>query len=132
MIIEIVIALGIVAGTSLVLIGSLGLMRFDDLYCRLHGPTASTTLGMGSLLIASTLHFISAGDPSLHELVVTGFLFLTAPASAHMVAKAALHLRVHSVTRPPRPEAQDAFPETAARGPSSSDPDRLPTLRDDC
>jgi len=51
---------------------------------------------------------------SLHEVLVTLFLFLTAPASAHMVARAALHLRVPSVTRPPRAEDQEAFPETAA------------------
>lgn len=114
MIIEVIIALGIVGGTSLALIGSIGLVRLGDLYSRLHGPTKATTLGMGSLLVASTLHFSRGGQPSLHELLVTVFLFLTAPASAHMVAKAALHLRVRSVTRPPRPEDQDAFPETAA------------------
>ena len=113
MVIEIIIALGIVVGTSLALIGSIGLVRLGDLYSRLHGPTKATTLGLGSLLIASTLHFSRGGSLSFHEVLVTLFLFLTAPASAHMVAKAALHLRVRSVTRPPRPEDQDAFPETA-------------------
>jgi len=114
MIIETIISLAIVFGATLALIGSIGLVRLGDLYSRLHGPTKATTLGMGSLLVASTLHFSSAGQLNLHEVLVTIFLFLTAPASAHMVAKAALHLRVRSVTRPPRPEDQDAFPETAA------------------
>lgn len=114
MIIETIISLAIIFGASLALIGSIGLVRLGDLYSRLHGPTKATTLGMGSLLVASTLHFSRAGQLSLHEVLVTIFLFLTAPASAHMVAKAALHLRVRSVTRPLRPEDQDAFPETAA------------------
>ncbi len=114
MIIETIISVAIIFGASLALIGSIGLVRLGDLYSRLHGPTKATTLGMGSLLVASTLHFSRAGQLSLHEVLVTIFLFLTAPASAHMVAKAALHLRVRSVTRPPRPEDQDAFPETAA------------------
>jgi len=112
MIIDTIIAAGIVVGTALALIGSIGLLRLGDLYSRLHGPTKATTLGMGSLLIASTLNFARLGEVSLHEVLVTVFLFLTAPASAHMVAKAALHLRVHSVTRAPRAEDQDAFPET--------------------
>jgi len=114
MIIETIISLAIIIGASLALIGSIGLVRLGDLYSRLHGPTKATTLGMGSLLVASTLHFSRGGQVSLHEVLVTMFLFLTAPASAHMVAKAALHLRVRSVTRPPRTEDQDAFPETAA------------------
>jgi len=114
MIIESIIALGIVIGASLALIGSIGLVRLGDLYSRLHGPTKATTLGMSSLLIASALHFSRGGELSTHEVLVTVFLFMTAPASAHMVAKAALHLRVPSITRPPRPEDQDAFPETAA------------------
>jgi multicomponent K+:H+ antiporter subunit G len=113
MIIETILALAIVVGTSFVLIGSIGLVRLGDVYSRLHGPTKATTLGMGALLLASMLHFGETGDLSLHELLVTGFLFLTAPVSAHMLAKAALHLGVPSVTRPPRAEDQDAFPETA-------------------
>ena len=114
MIIEAIIALGIVAGAALVLIGSIGLVRLDDLYSRLHGPTKATTLGMGGMLMASVLYFSRGGHFSLHEVLVTGFLFLTAPVSAHMMAKAALHLGVRSVTRPPAAEDQDAFPETAA------------------
>ena len=113
MIIETLISLAIIIGASLALIGSIGLVRLGDLYSRLHGPTKATTLGLGGLLIASTLHFSRSGQLSLHEVLVTAFLFLTAPASAHMVAKAALHLRVRSVTLPPRREDQDAFPETA-------------------
>ncbi len=35
------------------------------------------------------LHFLIAhGDPSIHELLITIFLFLTAPVIAHMGAKA--------------------------------------------
>jgi multicomponent K+:H+ antiporter subunit G len=117
MVIEALISLAIIVGASLALIGSIGLVRLDDLYSRLHGPTKATTLGLGGLLVASTLHFSRGGQLSLHEVLVTAFLFLTAPASAHMVAKAALHLRVRSVTRPPRTEDGDAFPETAVTPP---------------
>ena len=56
---------------------------------RLHGPTKATTLGIGSLLIASILYFAFLHQASgIHEILITLFLFLTAPVSANMVAKA--------------------------------------------
>jgi multicomponent K+:H+ antiporter subunit G len=113
MIIEALIALGIVIGSSFVLIGSIGLVRLGDFYSRLHGPTKATTLGLGSMLLASVVFFSSRhGGVSLHEVLVTAFLFLTAPASAHMLVRAGLQLRVRAITRPP--DDLQAFPETAA------------------
>lgn len=111
MILDTVIALAILVGAAFALVGSIGLVRFGDVYSRLHGPTKATTLGLGSLLVASALYFTSQGEGvSLHELLVTIFLFLTAPVSAHMLARAGLHLRVPTVTRPP--DDSEAFPET--------------------
>jgi multicomponent K+:H+ antiporter subunit G len=70
-------------------VGSLGLARLPDLMRRLHGPTKATTLGIGSMLIASMLYFLlEQGTLSIHELLITTFLFLTAPVTALMVAKA--------------------------------------------
>jgi len=92
---ELVVALFLLIGASFALIGSLGLARLPDFYMRLHGPTKATTLGIGGVLVGSIL-FFSATEPglSLHELLVALFLFLTAPVSAHIVAKAALHVRI--------------------------------------
>ena len=84
----------LVVGGLFALIGSIGLARLPDLFMRLHGPTKATTLGVGGILIASMLHFSSleAGF-SLHELLVAMFLLITAPVSAHLVARSMLHLR---------------------------------------
>ena len=92
----------ILIGALFTFIGSLGLVRLPDFYTRLHGPTKATTLGVGSLLIASVVHFSSQGEGvSLHEILVTLFLFITAPVSAHLLSKAALHLRLRSLASPP-------------------------------
>lgn len=93
---DIIISIFLVLGAGFALVGSIGLVRLPDFYTRLHGPTKATTLGLGGLLIASMIYFSSRGDVSLHELLVTLFLFMTAPVSAHLLAKAALHLRVRS------------------------------------
>jgi len=99
---EFLISLLIVTGAVFAFIGSLGLARLKDFYTRLHGPTKATTLGVGCLLIASALYFsLIEQSISLHEVLVTLFLFMTAPVSAHMLAKAALHLRLDSLARLP-------------------------------
>ena len=95
-ILDIIISIFILVGAGFALVGSIGLARLPDFYTRLHGPTKATTLGVGGLLIASIIYFSSRDEVSLHEVLVTMFLFMTAPVSAHLLSKAALHLRVRS------------------------------------
>lgn len=103
---EWLIAFLLLAGGAFALIGSFGLARLGDFYKRLHGPTKATTLGVGCILIASSL-YLSARGPglSVHELLITLFLFISAPVSAHLLVKAALHL--DPPARPPLPPAGD-------------------------
>ena len=89
------IAVLLVTGASFAFIGALALVKFTDFYKRLHGPTKATTLGVGGVLLASSVYFsVRAGALSVHEFLITLFLFLTAPVAAHMLISAALHLRV--------------------------------------
>jgi multicomponent K+:H+ antiporter subunit G len=91
-IMEFIIALHIVIGAVFVLVGSFGLMKLPDLMSRLHGPSKATTLGVGGCLIASILFFsVSEGRLSIQEILITFFLFLTAPVTANFIAKAYLH-----------------------------------------
>ena len=89
--IEVLVSVFLIIGSLFALIGAIGLYRLPDFYTRLHGPTKATTLGVGGIVIASMIFFSSQNDGlSLHELLITQFLFLTAPVSAHMLAKAAM------------------------------------------
>lgn len=105
---EIMLSFLVLAGAVFTFIGSLGLVRFVDFYTRLHGPTKATTLGVGCLLVASSIFFSITGvGLSLHEVLVSLFLFITAPISAHLLAKAALHQRLpSSVALPLAPSSQ--------------------------
>ena len=99
---ELMLSALILIGAGFTLIGSLGLLRLRDFYSRLHAPTKATTLGVGSLLIASAVFFSHRDEGlSLHEVLVTLFLFITAPVGAHLMAKAALHLRLNSLAKLP-------------------------------
>ena len=99
---EALVAALIYVGAFFTLVGSLGLARLPDFYARLHGPTKATTLGVGSLLLASMVFFVVVGDGlRLHKVLITVFLFLTAPVSGHLLAKAGLRVRVPTDTVPP-------------------------------
>jgi multicomponent K+:H+ antiporter subunit G len=99
-------------GTFFVLVGSLGLVKLSEFFKRLHGPTKATTLGVGCILLASILWHALRGDGlGLRELLITVFLFITAPVSAHMMARAALSL---SPEQRPRQPAEDATAEAPA------------------
>jgi multicomponent K+:H+ antiporter subunit G len=101
MLFEIVISVFLIVGSFFTLVGSIGLARLPDFFMRLHGPTKATTLGVGGMLLASMADAFSRGEGGPQELLITLFLFVTAPVSAHLLAKAALHLRVGSRARPP-------------------------------
>ncbi|MGC9385590.1 MAG: Na+/H+ antiporter subunit G [Hydrogenovibrio sp.] len=95
---EYILAGLILIGAFFTLVGSIGLYKLPDFYMRLHGPTKATTLGVGAILLASVLYFtFKDGTLSLHELLITLFLFITAPVSAHLMAKAAVHIKVKQV-----------------------------------
>ena len=87
----------IILGACFAFIGSLGLLRLPDFMTRLHAPTKNTTLGVGGVIIGSILYFSLTDTLSLHELLIAIFLFLTAPISAHLLAKAGLHLELKRI-----------------------------------
>ncbi|AUX75615.1 monovalent cation/H(+) antiporter subunit G [Sinorhizobium fredii] len=86
--ITILVAILIVAGAGFSLLAALGLLRFPDLYTRMHAASKAGTVGSGLLLVASGLHSL---DPAIFVRALAGFVFLvlTAPISAHLLAKAA-------------------------------------------
>jgi multicomponent K+:H+ antiporter subunit G len=93
-------------GAFFALVGSIGLAKLSSFLKRLHGPTKASTLGVGCVLIASVGYFAAAGTPSLHELLITLFIFMTAPVSAHLLVKAAMSLDPNVVPPDPPPAAE--------------------------
>jgi len=85
----------VVAGGAFSLIGSLGLVRMPDFFTRLHGPSKATTIGMGSILLASALYMSVRGPGlSLHEFMISLFIVITTPVASHLLGKAARHRRL--------------------------------------
>lgn len=86
------VALLLILGGSISLIGALGLMRLPTFYQRIHGPSITITLGAGSVLLASMLYFtVLQSRPVLHELAIALFILATAPVVSMLLMRAAVY-----------------------------------------
>lgn len=100
-------AISLLIGAGFVLVGAIGLMKFNDPMTRLHAPTKVGTIGIGMLLLASILASLASGNPSMHEILIMLFLFVTAPVSAHFIAKVNIHRS--DCDTPPAPALDDTW-----------------------
>lgn len=96
-----IVSLSLIIGSGFVLVGVIGLLKFNDPMTRLHAPTKVGTVGIGMLLLGSIIHSFDIGEPSTHELLIMAFLFVTAPISANFIAKVNIHRR--ACETPPKP-----------------------------
>ena len=75
------------AGTGLILVAALGIVRMPDLLTRMHASSKAGTLGASLILIAVAITSPGTGVVMRVVLIIL-FLFLTAPLSAHLIARA--------------------------------------------
>lgn len=82
----------LVAGAGFALLGSVGLVRLQSFYERIHAPTLATSVGIACVLLASVLVFAALGEgPILHEVVVGVFVLVTTPVTLMLLSRAALY-----------------------------------------
>jgi multicomponent Na+:H+ antiporter subunit G len=84
--IHFLIAVFIVLGALLFLIAAIGLLRFNDLYSRLHAITKATSLGILFLIIGVVFHF-GNWEVAIKSILIIVFIYLTSPLAAHSIAK---------------------------------------------
>ncbi|MCK9552157.1 monovalent cation/H(+) antiporter subunit G [Aquamicrobium sp.] len=86
-----IVAFLLLLGSGLTLLGTIGLVRLDSFYKRVHSPTLGTTWGTGGILLASMLFFsVIESRPVLHELLIAVFVTVTTPVTLMLLARAAL------------------------------------------
>ena len=87
MIADIVAFICAAAGTALVLVAAVGIVRMPDLLTRTHASSKAGTLG-AALILAAVAITSSELAIAIRVVLIILFLFLTAPLSAHMIARA--------------------------------------------
>ena len=119
---ELLISLALVVSGVFGFVGSYGLVKLGNTLQRLHAPTKATTLGVGGVLVASMIFFYAkTGHVSIHELLITLFLFLTAPITANFIAKAYM---ASNLRRDELPESPAEYGWSVYDDPPGAAPDR--------
>ncbi len=81
---KIVISTLILAGAFFILIAAIGLLRFKDLYSRLHASTKAPSFGMFLIVLGVSI-FFNTPIVYLKGLFIIIFIYLTAPLAAHAI-----------------------------------------------
>ncbi len=97
MIFDLIIYILLAIGVFFNLLAGIGLLRFPDVYTRLHAGTKCTTFGsiflVGAvILIGLKMWYTGATDGSvlaIHSIFVLIAILLTNPTGAHAIARAA-------------------------------------------
>jgi multicomponent Na+:H+ antiporter subunit G len=90
---SVLITVLIAVGCFFLTVGTIGLLRFPNVYNRMHATSKPTTLGTAAIFFAGFVHFGPGGN-GLASLIGVFFLFLTVPTGAHMIARAAQRMGV--------------------------------------
>jgi multicomponent Na+:H+ antiporter subunit G len=80
-------------GATLMLLAAVGVLRMPDVFTRMQASTKAASLGSGTALLAVALHFAEI-SVVVRAVAAIAFIFLTAPISAHMIARAAYFIGV--------------------------------------
>jgi multicomponent Na+:H+ antiporter subunit G len=89
----------VLAGAFFFLAGTVGLLRFPDIYCRLHALTKADNVGLGLIVLGLLLQPLDWGFRV--QLVLTWLLVLVAAATVcHLLARASLRQGIDPVVGP--------------------------------
>ena len=91
MIQEFISALFLLSGSVFMFVAALGMLRFPDLYTRMHAASKSISLGIGCLLIGAIIYFANP-IVIVKAIAVILFIFMTMPVASQMISRVA-HLR---------------------------------------
>jgi len=80
-------------GVFFMFFGAIGIIRFPDLYTRLHPAGKAGTAGILSIFIG--LIFITGWSAlTMRIILITLFIVITSPVAAHIIARGALEAGV--------------------------------------
>jgi len=84
--VQIIGAVFLFAGLFFFAAGTLGLLRFPDVFTRMHATTKCDTLGAG-LMLTGLMFFPGDIFLRLKLLLIIAFIWLTNPTAAHYIAR---------------------------------------------
>lgn len=95
---EIIAGIIVLAGVFFFIVSTIGLLRFPDIYTRLHATSKGDTLGAGLCLLGVIIH-LGFTITSVKLFLVIIFIWITSPTSAHLIGKAAYRANVRPASK---------------------------------
>lgn len=83
---DIVVGVLAIAGAVFILLAGVGVVRFNDLYARMHAATKAATIGLALVGVAGAIA-IDHGAPKI--ALAIAIIFVTSPSAAHLIGRAA-------------------------------------------
>ncbi len=87
---NLLIAILLLLGSLVMLLAAIGLIRFPDIYTRMHAAGKASSFGLMLLLLAFALYF----NIWLKPLLVIVFIFLTTPIAMYLISRVASRLKI--------------------------------------
>ncbi|TCS36531.1 multisubunit potassium/proton antiporter PhaG subunit [Paucimonas lemoignei] len=111
---ELLIAVLLVAGSILALIGCAGLLRLPDFHSRMHAPTLGNSMGLACVLVAS---LIAAGVHGqrivLQEILIAVLMVTTSPVSTILLMQAGIYRKTMLASESPLAEPPQSARDSA-------------------
>lgn len=102
---DVVISVVILIGALFTALAGVGVIRFPDLYSRMHAATKATALGFALVALAAAWDL---ADGRFKLVLAVGLILLTSPVAAHLVGRSSY--RAPNV--PVRIDSHDALAES--------------------
>jgi len=83
----------LIAGSFFIMLAALGILKFPDLYTRMHAASKAVSFGSGLMLLATVLYFKS-WFVAVEAILIIVFIFLTTPVASHMISRIAYLLKI--------------------------------------
>lgn len=123
----ITVAVLVLLGSVLTLIGSVGLARLGRFYDRVHAPTMGSSAGVACISFASILCFsVLQSRLAVHEALIFIFVTVTTPVTLILLARAALFRDRVEGDSPLTPEMEAALAGVRLDQPMTEDDDLPP------
>ena len=88
--------ISVLGGLFFIVVGSIGVLRFPDVYTRLHAAGMTDTMGAGLVLVGLSFQE-GLTLITVRLLMIWAFLLFTSPIATHALARAALHGKVEPI-----------------------------------
>ena len=88
MISNLIVTVFVLAGAFFSLLAAIGVIRFPDVYTRMHAATKAPAFGILLFLIAAVFFFADLYTTAISLMIVV-FIFLTAPVASHIISRVA-------------------------------------------